>query len=1020
MINYLEALLEEKTRNKNEYVLYNQWKLGKETISKNLQLIDYTFPNYTAHNASHSESILNCLGNLFGQETFKEFSPEDIWLLLSAAYYHDSGMITKAEEIEKILTNQDFIFFVKSRIDNPLFKGKKTSDYIEIASHKDTTDNNQDVSSKERLCFKENIITKEKIDVFRELITEYIRKNHAKRSGTFVEENDILKASKGFLNDRLVDYLCRVCKGHMEDFNEIMKISPSETGIGINHFHPRFIACLIRIGDVLDMGNLRLAPELKTITTVCPDLSDSHQKLQTSIRSYDLSPKGIRIKFETNDINVAKVAKDLMKLINNEFQNQALKWTFIKPAEYEKFPFLPTIKEISVKLNDWDSFDERENNNIIIRSDRALDLLRGANIYSDKYQSIREIIQNAIDATLINIYVNKHNEKTIDYQNGGLYDNELIEIKIDSKSNTKYFTVSIADYGYGMDKNDIKILTEIGSSKNNNERNKIIDKMPIWFKPSGTFGIGFQSIFLLTDKVTIYTRRANFGKLYKLEIYSPHCIQKGSYLIREISSESDCKYVNRKIGTTVEFNIDYTELERFSYSINEKNTEKFIYNFDPVYEDHPKYQIGKILDSAIKACKFSPIKTVIYLDGKEYHTSKTNPSSFFFCPEKNIAIAFNSHQNPDGKVNIYYRNQPIEKHNINIPNLRLTANILSSNAQDYLELNREAIRVEKEETIKKDIIYSSISILLDNWDKLVEDDKYVTSFFIHNCLFVEYCNDTVFCNELKKILKIPNIERYWMDFERNSIINEKIKATFYRDREEIKCYCEKIIINYTDKKEIPILDKEHKTFTLSVAPYPYNNALYECYMVEFKKYFPYLRYNSTDKQSSIILSKNEESIVIPVDCFYTWLKKCYCNISQTRGLMPCCSEFKALRVDDKMFGLYSKKHITFPYFLQQPSYMICPIKLEHGNNAYGVEKLVWDNENLDLIRKIKEYNTDSNIPQDQIIVALNKFKSMYNDAVNRLNQELEKRRELLNDYKFNLNVQSQQTSEALQSEQQAR
>jgi hypothetical protein len=1002
MINYLEALLEYKTKNTNEHVLYNQWKLGKETISKKLQLIDYTFPNYTAHNASHSDSILNCLGNLFGREAFYEFSPEDIWLLLSAAYYHDSGMITKADEIERLLTNPDFIFFVKNRVDAPLFKGKKTSDYIEIVPHKEKTDDNHDVSSLERLCFKENIITKEKIDVFRELITEYIRKDHAKRSETFVEDNDALKASKGFLNDRLINHLCRVCKGHMEDFNDIMKISPSENGLGIHHFHPRFIACLIRIGDVLDMGNLRLAPELKTITSVCPDLSESHQKLQTSIQNYDLSPNGVRINFETNDIKVAKIAKDLMKLINNEFQNQALNWTLIKPAEYEKFPFIPTIKEVSVKLNDWDTFDERENNNIIVRSDRALDLLRGANIYPDKYQSIREIIQNAIDATLINIYVNKQNEKKIDYQNEGLYDNEIIEVKIDSKSNTKYFTVSVADYGYGMNKNDIKILTEIGSSKNNNERNKIIDKMPIWFKPSGTFGIGFQSIFLLTDKVTIYTRRANFGKLYKLEIYSPHCIQKGSFLIREISSESDCEYANRKIGTTVEFNVDYTELEHISYNYNEKNTQKFIYTFDPVYENRPKYQIGKILDRAINACKFSPIKTVISLDGKDIYTSKTEPFGSFFCPEKNIAIAFNFHKNPDNKVNIYYRNQPVERHNISIPFLPLTANILSSNAQDFLELNRESIRDEKEEILKKDIIYSSISVLLENWDNLPENVKYTTSIFIHHCLFIEYCKDTIFCNELKKLIKIPNIERYWMNVETDSITDENAKKTFSKDLNKIKRLCQKIIINYTEKKEKPIFDKENKTFTLSDDRY--NSTIHDDYIVEFKKYFPYLCYNSIDKQKSIILSKDEEPIIIPVKCFYTWLKDCYCNISQTRGLMPCCKEFKALCVDDKKFGLYSKKYFTFSYFLQQPSYMICPIKLELGNHVYEVEKLVWDTDNLDLIRKIKECNTDSNISQDQIIAALNKFKSMYNDAVDKLNHELEEHKKNSNPYKFIFNT----------------
>lgn len=1005
MINYLEELLQEKTKGKNEHVLYDQWMLEKESISKKLQLIDYTFPNYTAHNASHSNSILNCLGNLFSPKAFDEFTPEDLWLLLSAAYYHDSGMITDAQEVEKLLINDDFIFFVKNRIDEPFFKGKKISDYIEIISIKEKKDGEDNALSLKRLCFRDNVITKEKIDVFRELITEYIRKDHAKRSEMFIEECDSFKTSKEFLNDRLVDYLCKTCKGHMENFNEIMKISPSEVGLGINHFHPRFIACLIRIGDVLDMGNLRLAPELKTITTVCPDLSESHQKLQTSIRSYNLSPNGVKINFETNDIKVAKVAKDLMNTIKNEFQNQSLKWTLIKPADYESFPFLPTIEEISVKLNDWNTFDERENNNVIVRSDRALDLLRGANIYSDKYQCIREIIQNAIDATLINIYVNKRNKKKIEYNNERLYDNEVIEVKIDSKSNEKSFAVSIRDYGYGMDMNDIKILTEIGSSKNNDERNKIIDKMPLWFRPSGTFGIGFQSIFLITDKVTIYTRRANFGKLYKLEIHSPHGPQKGSYLIREITQKDECENANRKIGTTVEFNVDYSDFSHISYNSDEENTQKIIHNFDPVYEERPKYQIGKILDSAIKASVNSPIRTVISLDGKEIFTSKVNSFNGYFCPEKNIAIKFKSRP-PYGEAYICYRNQHVEKHHITTPIISVAVNILSSNAQDFLELNRESLKKDKENQIKKDIVYSSVFVLLEIWDKLDENDKFFTSIFIHNCIFVEYYYDTKFLEELRRIIKIPNVERYWMDVERDSITgnasksNKSSKRTFWSELEKIKRSCKKIIINYADKWEKPNLDKKNKVFTLTIDRY---NNLYEDYIFEFKKKFPYLSYNSNGSQKSFILSKNEESIIIPLDSFYTWLKECYFNIFQTRGLMPCCNEFKALQIDEQKFGLYGRKNNTFSGFLQHPSYMICPIKLEHGEHAYGVEKLIWDIDNLDLICKIKNCNINPKISQEQIIEALKKFKSLYEKAVDKVNQELSEQKNRWGRNNFSLN-----------------
>lgn len=710
----------------------------------------------------------------------------------------------------------------------------------------------------------------------------------------------------------------------------------------------------------------------------------------------------MKINFETNDIKVAKVAKDLMNTIKNEFQNQSLKWTLIKPADYESFPFLPTIEEISVKLNDWNTFDERENNNVIVRTDRALELLRGANIYSDEYLCIREIIQNAIDATLINIFVNKRNKKKIEYNNEHLYDDEVIEVKVDSKSNTKSFAVSIRDYGYGMDMNDIKILTEIGSSKNNDERNKIIDKMPVWFRSSGAFGLGFQSIFLITDKVTIYTRRANYGKLYKLEIHSPSGPQKGSYLIREIPQGNKDENANREVGTTVEFEVGYTDLGSMSYDGSEKNTENFICNFDPVYEERPKYQIGKVLDSAIKASEQSPIKTVISLDGKEIFTSKGNFVNGFFCSEKNIAIAIGRGE-PGHKVTLYYRNQFVKNHDICTPILTFVVNLLSSNAQDVLELNRESIKKGKNEEIKKDIIYSAFSLIQEIWENLNENEKFYVSIFMHNCLFIEYYKDEKFVNEITKLIKIPNAEYKWMDVEQKPIINvvdtpdNSPKTTFNRELEDVKRDCEKIIFNFVDKWEKPILDIEKKTLTLSVDSC---NNVYDDYIVEFKRYFPYLSYNSKGANKSFILSKKEEQIVIPVDCFCTWLKDCYFNIHQARGLMPCCSDFEALHVDEKKISLYNKKNVSFLSFLQYPSYMICPIKLEYGNSIYEIEKLMWDDDFYKLAQKVKECNVNPKISQSQIIDALNKFKSMYRDAVEKVNQELEEHRKRLQKIMF--------------------
>lgn len=990
MINYLETLLDNKTQNSCERILYTQWNLSKTEIKKKLQLIGFTFPNYTAHNASHSDSILNCLGNLFGKESFNDFSPEDIWLLLSAAYYHDCGMITSADEIETILRNDAFISFVKKMIKDPIYGNKKTSDFLQIVENEEIIKDEKKLVKK--LAFRDPEITMEKFDVFRNLITEYIRKNHADRSKNFVENNDFLNSSKNFLVDRLIEFLGKACKGHMEEFKNIMKISPSEVGLGVHHFHPRFIACLIRLGDVLDMGNLRIATEQRLLSSICTNISKSHQELQNSINTYQLSPNGVRILFETNNINVAKTAKDLMMLINNEFKNQSLNWTNVKPKEYKDFPFIPTIEEVSVKLNDWDTFDERENNNVIIKSDRALELLRGANIYSDEYQSIRELIQNAIDATFINIFKNKidRENKKFEFGYAKLFDKEQIEIDIKTLESVDYFTVTVTDHGYGMDLEDIKILTEIGSSKTNENRNKIIEEMPEWLKPSGTFGIGFQSIYLLTDKVNIYTRRANFGKLYNLEIYSPHSHQKGSYLIREVTSDKDPVNACKGIGTSVEFQVKLSDFKRYTYSISEKNTEKSFRDYDPVYEKSPQYQVGKIIDAAIEASRYSPIQTKIFLNGKKIHSSRYNNPYSIFCPKTNIAISFSRSGFPQNPP-ILYRNQPVKNHGIEFSIINFIANIHLSNAGEFLELSRNKIIDEKNFELQKKIAYSVFYAIKEKWDNFNEEGKYFSSLFVHHYIEVQCNHDSEQTKDLVFINEKVNIQNYWKTVKWIPISGKKTsvqkvkKISLEQEIKLLKSKYDSVTFKFTNQKEDPQIGNKNKSITISV---DMQEARYHSIMLEFFKEFPHPSFSSTEFQQSLTLSKNEMTPLIPDSSTYSFLKDIYMNINQTRNIIPCDNEFKDLLVDESKFGPFKYNANPFPSYIKIPGYMICPIKIKYNENSYGVKQLVWDEKKTELIEKIKEYNINPDITKKKIESAMAKFKKKYKGAVDSINKEL--------------------------------
>ena len=79
----------------------------------------------------------------------------------------------------------------------------------------------------------------------------------------------------------------------------------------------------------------------------------------------------------------------------------------------------------------------------------------------------------------------------------------------------------ISDNGIGMDKEDFRFIAKVGSSSKNIDKEEIIKAMPDWMRPSGTFGIGFQSLFLMTDEIKLTTHKWNTDITYEVNLYKP-------------------------------------------------------------------------------------------------------------------------------------------------------------------------------------------------------------------------------------------------------------------------------------------------------------------------------------------------------------------------------------------------------------------------------------------------------------------------------------------------------------------
>lgn len=79
--------------------------------------------------------------------------------------------------------------------------------------------------------------------------------------------------------------------------------------------------------------------------------------------------------------------------------------------------------------------------------------------------------------------------------------------KEDSERLEEVIHIEIIDKGIGIDKECINVISSIGTGwKKRRRYAEYLERMPEWLKPTGGFGIGMQSGFMITDAIFIESR----------------------------------------------------------------------------------------------------------------------------------------------------------------------------------------------------------------------------------------------------------------------------------------------------------------------------------------------------------------------------------------------------------------------------------------------------------------------------------------------------------------------------------
>lgn len=713
-------LQSEAAKQNNLKLLESQWNFDKQLIPKVLQQIAQLFPHYSRHDQSHSEQILVNIERLLGASRIEMLSATDVWLLLEAAYWHDIGMVVPHKDLKEALTSSEFKIYRDSIADDLSHELHNFAKYFK----------GEDVT--QAFFGADNPL--DAIGKFRLLMADWFRRQHPTRSERSVNdpwtELGLNSPRTELIPKRLFRILGRICAMHGASFEEVLTQLPhKEVGMSNDDCHPRFIACLLRLGDLLDMDDNRFCPVMQRIAGERPALSRAHEDKHSSIRHFRLDSNRIEISAICDSVDGYVEQWSWLDYLRGEMQCQMGRWQDIAPSA--ALGLLPTLGKIQVDISGRQLIAQAgKRPEFTLNSDRVMTLLRGENLYR-RDDSIRELLQNAVDATLLRVWIESKAEgKPItgfpDSSAENYFKRYPISVKIEKKDlpylgrkDYVRWELSIQDKGVGISQNDLKHIMNIGSSFKNSKKNADINDMPEWFKPSGTFGIGLQSVFMWTDEVRIATKNIHTQELLNISLHSPLGPKRGLVTVELAEGKYSCD-----VGTKISFAWDTERVPRnFSISSKQEITSVAYRTFDALLDDDLPIDALSVCDAVKKFSDASLINISCELrsDKEKY---------IVFC-NKNEMSEFNSdyfnetnsrfHVSLDERSSnvLLYRGQNVE--DAKIPShylLKYTLDLYSGKASEYLTFSRNSTTTEGRLEIEK-IVRRNIAL----WAKRNSNDE---------------------------------------------------------------------------------------------------------------------------------------------------------------------------------------------------------------------------------------------------------------------------------------------------------
>lgn len=446
---------------------------------------------FTLHDGDHLFRVLNLMERLLPEEVIKKLTSPELLLLIISAFFHDIGMAPDEQEVliwkklwdvnpeienEEQSAFDDFKRFYSSRPDDE----KRLTELIEKGQ------NNQADTVKSYL------------------VSEYIRQTHADRARDIIEKDWTDKIK--FRDTDLTVELAQICYSHNEDPLSLLDLDKNLLcGSGIYACLP-LIGIILRLADILDFDGKRTPSILFSHLYVRNPISVNEWNKHRAVEAWEINSELIQFSAKCSHPVIEASIHEFCTMIDHELSLSNNIISTLNDFHLAKDRELHIKLPLKVNRDKIRTKTDIKNKPLYIYKDtkfnlsktQVIELLMGTKLYGNPEVSLRELLQNSIDACLL--------RQAQEVKWGNLYE---------PKIHVKYYTendediLEVIDNGTGMDEYIIdNYYSKIGSSfYKSKDFYNLKAESNAEFSPTSRFGIGILSSFMISDVLIVDTKR---------------------------------------------------------------------------------------------------------------------------------------------------------------------------------------------------------------------------------------------------------------------------------------------------------------------------------------------------------------------------------------------------------------------------------------------------------------------------------------------------------------------------------